>query len=230
MWEFIDKVIYINLEHRQDRRDIMKIFFEKGQIPEDKVVRFPAISKPDGRIGATYSHAEVLNIAKQNGWKNVLICEDDLEWTDDFEEGYKMLEEYVKFPNWHVIMLLGWYVKYDFPRVMMAGNAGCYLVNSSYYDVLLANRRWSIRNMEGFGKFMRSFASLTLDVAWCQLMKIHNWYGINPCLCRQKNTFSDISKITYNASGVTGIHTGRGNLFEPIQNAQQEDSTSGISL
>ncbi|NDB81832.1 MAG: glycosyl hydrolase family 25, partial [Alphaproteobacteria bacterium] len=43
MWEFVDKVIYINLDHRQDRRDIMKLFFEKGQIPEDKIVRFPAI-------------------------------------------------------------------------------------------------------------------------------------------------------------------------------------------
>ena len=219
MWEFIDKVVYINLEHRQDRRDIMKEFFEKGQIPEDKVVRFNAIKRENGQIGATYSHAEVLKLAKQNGWKNVLICEDDLEWTN-FEEGYAKLEEYVKLPKWDVIMLVGWYVKHDLPRIYSAGNAGCYLVNSTYYDTLLVNRLWSIRNMEGFGKFLKPFWKFTLDVAWCDLMRRNIWYGIYPCICRQKNTYSDISKITYNASGVEGIFTGRGNLFDPIQNAK----------
>lgn len=228
MWEFIDKVIYINLDHREDRRDIMKTFFEKGQIPDEKVVRFPAIKTEDGRIGAIHSHLEVLKLAKQNNWKNVLICEDDLEWTEEFNDGYKKLEEYVNLPNWHVIMLLGWYVKYNFPRVMAAGNAGCYLVNSTYYDMLIHNRSESLRQLNGFGKLMYGIGHFTVDVYWAKLMKVHNWYGVNPCLCRQKNTYSDISKVVYNASGVTGIFQGRGNLFEPIQNGQQEDSTSGV--
>jgi hypothetical protein len=37
MWDFVDKVIYINLDHRQDRRDIMTKFFENAKIPLEKV-------------------------------------------------------------------------------------------------------------------------------------------------------------------------------------------------
>ena len=27
MWEFVDKVVYINLDHREDRRQVMQKFF-----------------------------------------------------------------------------------------------------------------------------------------------------------------------------------------------------------
>jgi glycosyl transferase family 25 len=219
MWEFIDKVIYINLDHRQDRRDIMAEFFEKGNIPLEKVIRFPAIKREDGKIGAIYSHMEALKLAKQNGWKNVLICEDDLEWLH-LEEGYKQLEEYIKFPNWHVIMLVGWYGEHKLPRIMTAGNAGCYLVNSSYYDRLIRNRQDSLNQLLGIRKWLRPNTwSFTVDVFWNSIMKVDNWYGLYPCICRQKNTYSDVSKMTYNASGVHGIYNGKGNLFVPIQNA-----------
>jgi glycosyl transferase family 25 len=90
MWEFIDKVIYINLDHREDRRKIMDTFFEKGNIPTEKIVRFSAIRAKKG-VGCLRSHAGALSMAKENGWKNVLILEDDLEWLD-FENGYKQLE------------------------------------------------------------------------------------------------------------------------------------------
>ena len=219
MWEFVDKVVYINLDHRADRREIMDRFFTEGQIPREKVIRFPAIRRNRGDTGATMSHAEVLRMAKREGWKNVLILEDDLVWND--LDQYKQLEELVAKPDWNVIMLLGWYLTYDFPRVYSAANAGAYLVNSNYYDTLLRNREESIRNLTSYRKWTTVCGwKWNTDVWWVRLMQKDVWYGVYPCICRQTSTYSDISKITYNAGGVHGINVGRGNLFDPIQNAK----------
>ena len=208
MWEFVDKFIYINLDHRTDRRKIMETFFEKGQIPLEKVVRFPAIRRAmNGGLGCLESHAACLQMAKREGWKNVLILEDDLEWLD-FENEYPKLEELTKLPNWHVILLVGWYWEYEFPRIYCANNAGAYLVNSSYYDTLLQNRQESISGMvkKKFG-FIPNKSKYEADVSWKSLQKIHNWYGLNPCICRQVDGFSDHCNRNIKAGLVYGIGT-----------------------
>ena len=208
MWEFVDKFIYINLDHREDRRKIMETFFEKGKIPLDKVVRFSAIRTPmNGGLGCLRSHTECLRMAKQNNWKNVLILEDDLEWLD-FESEYPKLEELTRLPKWDVIMLVGWYWRYEFPRIYAANNAGAYLVNSSYYDTLLENRQESIRGMvkKNFG-FVTSKLKYEADNNWKSLQAIHNWYGLNPCICRQVDGFSDHVGRDIKASLVYGIGT-----------------------
>jgi len=138
MWEFVNKVIYINLDHREDRRIIMSKFFTDTQIPLEKVIRFPAIKNKNGSLGCVESHLGVLKLAKENGWKNILILEDDVEILN-FEEGYKKLEELVSLPKWDVIMLMGWYYKHDIPRIYGGGNSGAYLVNERYIDTLLSN-------------------------------------------------------------------------------------------
>lgn len=217
MWEFIDKVVYINLDHREDRRQIMKKFFEDGQIPEDKIVRFSAIKHSTGDIGCTMSHAGVLRLAKKNGWKNVLILEDDLQWLD-FEQGYKQLEDLVQKPDWNVIMLVGWYLKFDFPRIYSSANTGAYLVNSNYYDKLLRNREEAIAAKTSWKRWTTSAEwKWNTDVWWCRLMQKDVWYCIYPCICCQTNTYSDISGVVYNAEGIHGINTGKGNLFKHIK-------------
>jgi hypothetical protein len=124
-------------------------------------------------------------------------------------------------------MLVGWYVKYAFPRVYTAANAGAYLVNSNYYDKLLANREESLREGTSWKRWATSTPwNWTVDVYWNKLMRQDNWYCLYPCICRQTNTYSDISKVTYNAQEIYGIYTGKGNLFDAIQNAEQKDTTS----
>lgn len=207
MWEFIDKIVYINLDHREDRRNNMKTFFEKAEIPTDKILRFPAIKRTRGALGCLASHTEVLRMAKQNSWKNVLILEDDLEWLDHFEENYKKLEELTKLPKWDVIMLVGWYWKYDFPRIYNANNTGAYLVNSSYYDKLLQNRETSLRkSTRGIG-FDFNSKMYHADIFWKRVQSTDTWYGLNPCMCRQVDGYSDICRQDIKASLVYGIGT-----------------------
>jgi GR25 family glycosyltransferase involved in LPS biosynthesis len=206
MWNFIDKIVYINLDHRQDRRDIMKKFFEKGNIPLEKVIRLQAVNRVRGGLGCLESHTKALKMAKENSWKNVLILEDDLEWLD-LEGGYKRLEELSQKPEWDVIMLLGWYWKYDFPRIYDANNAGAYLVNSSYYDTLLKNRQTGLFNMKKAFGFHFNSKRNDADSGWKILQKTDKWYGLEPCICRQVDGYSDHCKQNIKASLVYGIGT-----------------------
>uniref|UniRef100_A0A6C0JRU3 Glycosyltransferase n=1 Tax=viral metagenome TaxID=1070528 RepID=A0A6C0JRU3_9ZZZZ len=203
MWEFVDKIVYINLDHRSDRRDLMTKFFADVKIPLDKVVRFSAIKRTNGALGCLESHTEVLKLAKQNGWKNTLILEDDLE-SFHFEEGYDKLEELMKLPKWDVIMICGWYWKFDFPRIYSAANTGGYLVNENYIDTLLRNRAISVNALRrGVGFNFRN-PKYNADVSWNSLQKTDLWYGVQPCLCRQVDGFSDIGNRVIKSSKVIG--------------------------
>lgn len=202
----MDKFIYINLNHRQDRRDIMSKFFKEGQIPLEKVVRFPAIKRSYGQLGCLESHTGALRLAKKEGWKNVLILEDDMEWVD-FKEGYSRLEELINLPNWNVILLVGWYYRYKFPRIFESNNAGAYLVNEAYRDTLLKNREFSLNKLiHGIGFDYRN-RKYNADVYWTELMKKDIWYGLNPCICRQVDGFSDNLNRVVEVSKVVGIYS-----------------------
>lgn len=204
MWEFVDKIVYINLDNRQDRRDIMKSFFEKGQIPEDKIIRFSAIRKNNGAIGCLESHTQVLRMAKQQNWKNVLILEDDLQWIN-LETQYSELENLTK-QSWDVILLCGWYQEYNFPRIFKSLNTGAYLVNQSYYDKFLANREFSLKNIYKTGILkLLDRKSYAADVSWISLMKQDNWFGLYPCICSQVDGESDNTGKIIRASQIVGI-------------------------
>jgi glycosyl transferase family 25 len=204
MWEFIDKIVYINLDHRADRRDIMAKFFEKGQIPLEKVIRFPAIKHSRGEIGCLESHTEVLKMAKREQWKNVLILEDDIEWTN--LEEYAKLKGLTNLPKWDVIMLMGWYFKYDFPRIFYANHTSAYLVNQTYYDSLLNNRIESLSKIKLRKGFDFRSLKFNADVYWNTLMEKDNWYGLYPCICRQVDGFSDVGNKRQETSRVVGVY------------------------
>ena len=206
MWEFVDKIIYINLDHRTDRHASMEKFFNEGQIPSEKVVRFPAIyyrSYPTK--GCLASHTKVLELAKTNGWGNILILEDDLEWTN-FDSGYKQLEELTKISGWDVIKIIGWYIKYDFPRIYSSRNAGGYLVNASYIDVLLKSRSDELNKFKQTLWFSPpKVLTSGPDYHWDKLMRKDNWYGVYPCMCRQMDGYSDLGGRKVESSKIVGI-------------------------
>jgi len=204
MWEFIDKIIYINLDHRTDRRDLIEKFFQEGNMSSDKIIRFSAIKKDKAETGILESHTQVLRMAKKEGWKNVLILEDDLQWIN-LESGHQQLAELVSKPKWDVIMLCGWYKEYKFPRIYDSLNCGAYLVNGQYYDTLLANREWALRNISKPRNIFSRISSYSADVSWKFPMKTDVWYGLYPCICSQIDDYSDNSEKIIKASLAVGI-------------------------
>lgn len=186
MWEFIEKVVYINLASRPDRNEHMK---KMTEIFGDKVIRFDAIKQTPGYLGCAQSHMYVLELAIQENWKNVLILEDDAEW-NQFEFNYKRLES-LATQTYDVLLLGGVAVHKDHTqRVYSSQTATSYLIQNHYYRTLLANFRQAYDGLknEGYGRF-------AIDQHWKQLQKIDTWYIISdPCLVYQRPDYSDIEQ------------------------------------
>jgi hypothetical protein len=207
---FFSEAYYINVDERIDRKKQIELELIKNKL-NNFVQRFnaikPNIKSPENCVKASgASHRSIIQTAKNKNLKNVLILEDDVEWLN-FEDGYKKLEELIQL-QWNVILLVGWYVTYDFPRIFGSRNAGGYLVNSSYYDILLSNREASLSRMKkpDFG-FITSKKKYASDHGWGELQRIHIWYGIHPCMCRQVDGYSDHCNRAIEASLIHGIAT-----------------------
>ena len=74
----MEHIVYINLEKRSDRREEIENELNDFQLHYE---RFEAIHDNPGILGCTKSHLRVLKLAKERGWKYVLILEDDFTVT-----------------------------------------------------------------------------------------------------------------------------------------------------
>jgi glycosyl transferase family 25 len=189
MFEFIEKVVYINLDRREDRREHMERI---TGIFGDKVVRFSGIVVPGkhGSVGCGRSHLAVLKMALEQTWKNVLVLEDDVEW-NNFEQGYSILKKLVSNP-YDVIMLGGSYVSHDSSshKLFSARTTSSYLVNAHYLTTL-------IQNIETGNRILTSGGSTLVyatDVFWKELQQKDNWFIIFPSLMYQRPDYSDIEE------------------------------------
>lgn len=183
----IEKVIYINLEHRSDRRQQVE---EELKIFGDRVERFNAVQKSPGYIGCSFSHIGALQYAKRNAWKNVLIVEDDFLWTKT-ATGLSVFESLTKKP-YDVILLGGTFITSD-PntyKLHSGQTALAYLVAEHYYDTLIANFK------EGLSGLLRlnDYKTYALDQFWKRLQPHDNWFIVRPNLCMQRPSFSDIEQ------------------------------------
>jgi glycosyl transferase family 25 len=179
MWDFIEKVVYINLESRSDRRERME---NMTKTFGDKVIRQDAVLDTNNRaIGCTKSHIKVIEMAIEKGWSSVLVLEDDATW-NNIVEGYRKLEVLVRDP-YDVIVLGGSAITWDQPtlRLKQAQTTTAYLVSKEYMHTLLENYKEGLRL---FGETGDS-TKYAIDVYWNNLIKRDNWYVVIPVLIYQ---------------------------------------------
>jgi len=191
----IKHVVYINLEHRTDRRS----HCEKNllSIGINAPIRFNAIKLQNGAIGCSMSHLKCLQMAKDQCWSHVLICEDDIQFlnpdlfinqTNAFLMSHKKLD-------WDVLLLAG---NNMLPYEKQSNNCikvhHCltttgYIVQSHYYDKLIQNYK------EGIQKLMKDPENKKLyaiDKYWIKLQEVDNWFLIIPLSVVQMEDYSDI--------------------------------------
>jgi glycosyl transferase family 25 len=186
----IEKVIYINLSHRQDRK--IQIERQLSVFPQYKVMRFDAIYEKDrGHLGCSKSHIAVLEMAIANNWKNCLVVEDDMIW-NNFETGTKLLGE-LSQRNPDVIVLGGGAIKYNITTYKL-NKCTCttaYLVFNHYYQTLLSNFKEGADLLE---KNYDQHVHNAIDQYWHTLQKRDSWFIVYPVLCLQRGGYSDINK------------------------------------
>jgi hypothetical protein len=198
MWEFVDKVVYINLDERTDRRNHME---KMTKTFGDKVIRFPAIRHSPGNIGASKSHIAVLKMALENDWKNVLILEDDAEW-NDFYVGYGKLKTLVQ-SDYDAILLGGTAVRY-YPHNHKLVNAQCgtaYLVNGHYIKTILACFEEALPKLIETG----NGPLYALDMYWKPMQERDNWFVIMPPMVYQVPGYSDIENMEVDYMAFFGV-------------------------
>jgi glycosyl transferase family 25 len=191
----IKHAVYINLEHRTDRRSHCEQ--ELLSIGIASPTRFNAIKLQNGAIGCSMSHLKCLQMAKDKGWSHVLICEDDIQFlnptlfinqTNAFLISHKKME-------WDVVLLAG-----NNMLPYEKQNSNCikvhhcltttgYIVQSHYYDKLIQNYK------DGIQKLMKDLENKKLyaiDKYWIKLQEVDNWFLIIPLSVVQMEDYSDV--------------------------------------
>lgn len=189
----IDHIFYINLAHRQDRRAEIEAELDGFGLQYE---RFEAIHTPGcGSIGCSYSHLGVLKLARERGYKNVLVFEDDFQFKVtqyEFEDG---LTKLFSIPTHFDVCMLGYNLNRgeiieELPwltSVYEAQTMSAYLVHHSMYDRLIDLYEWSSPLMAS----TREHWNYACDQAWKRFQPGSKWYCFTKRMGVQRPSYSD---------------------------------------
>jgi glycosyl transferase family 25 len=193
--KYFDKVFLINLKIRPEKLkistkllDSYNIEFElyeaidctKG-IPEDiPRPRAGYLTNKPGAYGCLLSHLNVIRIAKERGYKNILILEDDIDLSKDF---IKLFDEKVKdLPKDWMLFYLGGSghtapnsihltkITEHISKTVKTMTTSSYAVNSSAFDIILNfHEKGMVMPIDQYyGHFQRKYPSYVTrpNIAW----------------------------------------------------------------
>ena len=195
MSKYIDKIFYINLNKRTDRRVEIETELNNYGLSYE---RFEGIETHGfGIYGCGLSHLTVLKIARDRGYKNVLVLEDDfmflvskeefeIQLTDFFESGIKFdvcklaynLHENQEIDN----KIVG--------KVLYSATASAYIVNNHYFDKLINLYEWAMPLLKSTGQHW-IYAN---DQIWRNYQREDNWYYFKTRIGKQRLSYSDNAK------------------------------------
>lgn len=195
MSKYIDKIFYINLEKRLDRKIQIETELNNFGLSYE---RFNAIEHEEGCIGCANSHLQVLKMAKERGHKNVLILEDDFTFLvskDEFEHELTLFFETYR-NNYDVCMLSYNLIQHEVlpepsnvNRVLDAQTASGYIVNSHYFDKLIELYEESNQLLEQ----TRMHWIYANDMIWKKYQPTDNWYYFKTRLGKQRAGYSNLA-------------------------------------
>jgi len=203
--DFFDKIFVINLEHRKDRWkkcteqliDIER--FNAIKLPLNQIdkkyhnnLNSPHRNKPKyiiGAVGCKLSHLNIIKIAKERNYKNILILEDDFLLCKNFEEEFKkVLNEKVEWSMLYLGCSFSQYSKTINSKILRKANGvkttHAYCLKNNIFDTI-------INDLENCG--------CEIDDYYCRLQMKEKVLICNPSLITQRDDYSDIlhRKVNY---------------------------------
>ena len=197
--KYFDKIYCINLDRRTDRWNETQTELKKWGL-EDGVVRYSGVDGnslknetqiKDGELGILNTHINLINESKEKGYKNILIMEDDVEFTNNIE----LLDEYMSLiPNdWDMIYFggnhnkhMGKKINYLNDKIIKLNETygiHCIAIKDTIYDLILQ---------------LVKHRKKAIDVYYADIQKNYNCYGFNPSIALQRESFSDIQNKNVN--------------------------------
>lgn len=201
-----DKIMYINLSHREDRKKQILNELNKLETEQDKIIRIDAIyNKFNGHIGCAKSHIKAIELAKKMNLKNVVILEDDFILTINKKQFDNKINYFLTHfkDNWDVIQFTSVWKKLNdidnidhVKKVSSASTSSGYIIQSHFYDQLLSTLKESVTKMKEEMKIWKeenknkkkTNTQYALDQYWSKLQKKSNWYIFYPYLGKQGGT------------------------------------------
>ena len=188
----IDKIVYINLEKRKDRKQQIENELNNFNL---KYARFEAIQTDGfGILGCGLSHVQVLKIAKQRNYKNILIFEDDFTFIVSKEEFENNLTNFFNLKIDYDVLFLSYnIIKYEelsnniINRSISSTTASGYLVNSKYFDTLINILENAMPKLSE----TRQHWIYANDIIWNELQIKDNWYYFINRIGKQRESYSD---------------------------------------
>ena len=197
--DYIDAILYINLEHRHDRNEHCLNEIRKVDPLLTKTHRIDAIyNKSNGALGCTLSHIKAIQLFLDNSWNTCIILEDDFTFiNDDIEYINNSLLYLFDNSNDFDVLLLGVGVtdlktvptKNSYiNKVESSQTASGYVLTKKYANTLLSNFNTCSNNMIELGWDSK----WCHDQYWKQLMPVANWYTLKNRIGYQYGNYSDI--------------------------------------
>ena len=191
--KYIDKVIYINVASQISKKEEIENELNSFNIEYE---RFDAIPIPEDGIGCSRSHFEVIKLAKERGYKNILILEDDFMFVvskEIFEEQIELLFNSKNSSgcttSFDVCLLSYNLMKSntcsDYPflkKVLEVQTTSGYIVNEKMYDIFIDLYSWSIPMLTN----TRKHWIYTIDIIWKLLQTIKQWYCFDIRIGKQR--------------------------------------------
>ncbi len=172
------KVFCINLDIRKSKREWM---VKHAQDQKIDIEFYTSRLHANPKRGCLESHLNVIKIAQSRGYPNILILEDDAEFT----RSYSTLKDMVIPLKWDMLYL-GGNVQRDLNEIVSSWRrvvtftTHAYIINQTLYDKVISEL--SSWNRE-------------IDVYYAKIIHPdHLAYMINPQMVRQRPGFSDIEK------------------------------------
>jgi glycosyl transferase family 25 len=188
----IEKIVYINLDHRTDRRSEIEGELARIGLSGE---RFSAVLAKPGYIGCLQSHLNVLELAKQSGWKNVLLLEDDFQFIVDRATFEQELTNFFQLEIPYDVLMIGYNLLEKKPlndtvcRATNVQTTSGYLVHERFYDALIANWKQALPLLIQTDKHWL----YSCDQSWKILQPVSEWFCLNRRIGIQRSSFSDIA-------------------------------------
>lgn len=204
-FSFFEAIFLINLDERTDRLQESLQEFRKFDIQLDNFYRFPGLRFTNnhplsGRAGCFSSHRAIIQLAKDNGLKNVLVLEDDFSFTTDPVPTLGKCTEFLNGTTWD-LFYLGQTTTSEIVEkpleivqegvLRLKGGLATHAIayNDCIYDVILNE----VPGPEGIISWLVKQESLD---GWIlrnvQPKEQYRCYTTDPMLCIQRPSFSNV--------------------------------------
>lgn len=199
---FFDEIYCINLPHRVDRKETVHQEFKKIWI-DSRIKYFRAVHEPDNwHLWCLLSHRAIILEAKNNNFQNILVFEDDVEFTQFNPNILDSFFIQMNKKNWWLLYLGASFFPSDCPYLesftgfykinwCRSTHAICY--NMRFYDYFLR----ITDSQEKCERLIRKYK--WIDVYFSRIVQYkYDSYVPNQMICTQRCTFSDTEKKIIN--------------------------------